>query len=109
MSGEFEHGGSGGSPFSGVDSKLTMYALANGMDLMKDEGSRRLAWYRDGMDRGISVSLTAGGELEVTAMAWSGDPDGARRQKVGDALTPDDLTAQLSTVLDGATETANTL
>jgi len=109
MAGEFEHGGSGGSHFSGVDSKLTMYALANGMDLMKDEGSRRLAWYRDGMDRGIPVYLTSSGELEVTAMAWSGDLDGARRQQVGDALAPDNLTAELSTVLDGATETANAL
>jgi hypothetical protein len=109
MAGEFEHGGSGGSPFSGVDSKLTMYALANGMDLAKDEGSRRLAWYRDGMDRGILVALVSSGDLEVTAMAWSGDLDGAQRQKVGDALAPDDLTAKLSTVLDGAIEAANAL
>ena len=109
MVGEFEHGGSVGSPFGRVDSKLTMYALANGMDLIKDEASRRLQWYRDGRDRGILLSPAGDGGLEVTALAWSGDPDAVQREKVGDDIPSGDLAARLSTALDVATEAANAL
>ena len=104
-----ERGSTGASPFDGVDSRLTIYALANGMDLIKDEGFRRLEWYRDGMDRGILVSATPAGALEVAVLVWSGNPDGARSAPVGDAMSAADLAARISTVLDGATEAANAL
>lgn len=109
MAAEFENGGSGGSPFDGVDAKLTIYALANGMDLIKEDGARRLEWYRDGMDRGILVRAAPDGTLEVAALAWSGDPQAARRTPLGEPMTPGVLAAELSTLLDRATEAANDL
>jgi hypothetical protein len=109
MAGERERGAAGASAFDGVDPRLTIYALANGMDLVKDEAFRRLEWYRDGMDRGIRVSVTPAGTLEVTALVWSGDPEGARTAPVGDAVAPDELAHRLSGILDGAAEAANAL
>ena len=108
MAENFEHGEAGGSPFGAVDPKLTIYALANGMDLIKGEGSRRLEWYRDGRDRGILVSAEAG-SVSVHAMAWHGDPDAAQKQSTGDPMAPGDFVAELSIVLAGATEVANAL
>jgi len=112
MAAEFERGGSpsaSGSPFESVDPRLTVYALANGMDLTKEAGFRRLEWYRDGRDRGILVTATADDALDVTAMAWSGDPAAAQQASLRTAIAPDDLVTHLTIVLDGATEAANTL
>ena len=67
MAEELEHNSTGGSPFDEVDAKLTIYALANGMDLVKAAGFRRLEWYRDARDRGILVSVAPGGSLGVAA------------------------------------------
>jgi hypothetical protein len=95
--------------FGTVDAKLTVYALANGMDLIKGEDFRRLEWYLDGMDRGILVSVTSTGAIEVSAMAWSGDVAAARSEGVIDAIAPEDLVADLTGVLGGAIERANAL
>lgn len=108
MAEDLEHGEGGGSPFAAVDAKLTIYALANGMDLIKDQGYRRLEWYRDGRDRGILVSAEAG-SLSVVAMAWNGDPEAAQKQSAGDPMAPEDFAAELSVVLERATEAANDL
>ena len=95
--------------FEAVDAKLTVYALANGMDLIKGEGFRRLEWYLDRMDRGILVSVTPAGALEVTAMAWSGDVETARKETVGDPILSEDLVAELTAALDNAIDKANAL
>ncbi len=108
MAEDLEHGGDGGSPFDSVDAKLTIYALANGMDLIKDEGFRRLEWYRDGRDRGILMSAEAG-SLRLDAMAWNGDPEAAQKLSAGDPMAPEDFAAELSVVLERATEVANAL
>lgn len=41
-----------------IDSDLTIFALANGLDLRRDEDppARTLTWYRDGMDRRIVLT-----------------------------------------------------
>ncbi len=108
MAEDLEQGGAGGSPFGRIDATLTIYALANGMDLIKGEGFRRLEWYRDGRDRGILVSAEAG-SVSVHGMAWHGDPDAAQKQSTGDPMAPGDFVAELSIVLAGATEVANAL
>ncbi len=108
MAEDLEHGKAVESNFDGVDPKLTIYALANGMDLIKGEDFRRLEWYRDGRDRGILVSAEAG-SVSVHAMAWNGDPDAAQKQSAGDPMAPGDFVAELSVVLAGATEVANAL
>ena len=95
--------------FGTVDAKLTVYALANGMDLIKGDDFRRLEWYLDSMDRGILVSVTPAGTIEVAAMAWSGDVAAARHEAVGDAIATEDFVADLTNVLAGAIERANAL
>ena len=64
--------GTGGDPFELVDSKLTIYALANGMDLIKEPGVRRLAWYRDGRER--EVRIVAGGPEPGYSLVGSKPP-----------------------------------
>lgn len=96
--------------FGAVDPKLTIYALANGMDLVKDEGMRRLEWYRDGRERGIVVEATAEGALRLTAQAWSQDDASARvAVPQGPPHAPEALAKNLSALLGQALEAANGL
>lgn len=100
---EYESG-----PFGVVDPKLTIYALANGMDLVRDEGMRRLEWYRDGRERGILVEATPDGTLRVTAQAWIlGDAPSLSALPQGPPHAPDALAKNLSAILDQALEAAN--
>jgi hypothetical protein len=88
----------GGGPFDGIDPKLTIFALANGMDLDKNGEFRRLAWYRDGHDRGILLTAGADVTISVTAQAWrSGDDTSLRSDRV------------LTSLLEKGLEAANAL
>lgn len=102
--------GEPGAAFEILDPRLTIYALANGMDLNKEPSARRLEWYYDGMDRGITVEVTDGGCLVVTALAWVRETSGSLRTRAWRAdLTAEELAQSLSSVLEGATEAANEL
>ena len=111
MSGEHVHDGAAAAGFGEVDPKLNIYALANGMDLVKLDATRELEWYKDGRDRGIMVTLSEGGRLTVAATAI------IDRRKEGSGLmetverdlTPSELAASFSEVLDRATTVANGL
>ena len=93
-------------PFEAIDRKLTVFALANGMDLAKDEASRRLSWFTDGLERGLNVESGTGGSYVVTAMAWRiNAPDDVTSSQVSDDVSLGDLTA----LLEGAIEAANAL
>lgn len=75
-----EHGGSGAgreSALQAIDPELNIFALANGVDLMREPQRRVLEWYREGMERRIHIEpsgdVPAGGvDLAVGA--------GARRE-----------------------------
>jgi len=96
--------------FGAVDPKLTIYALANGMDLVKDEGVRRLEWYRDGRERGVLIEATGDGTLRVTAQAWSQDDEsGSVTLPQGPPHAPEALARKLSAVLEQALDAANGL
>ena len=100
----------GDAPFEAVDSKLTIYALANGMDLEKREASRRLAWFREGLDRGILVEVGADRSFSVSALAWrSRDASSERKAPVAERIDAAELPTRLSGLLDQATEIANGL
>jgi len=79
---EHEQSAAESSAFEQVDPKLTVFALANGMDLTKSEEHRRLEWFHDGLERGMRVEPAAGGTFRVTAMAW-------KRKREDEALTAD--------------------
>jgi hypothetical protein len=96
MTGDLERSGYGGSPFRDADASFNMYALANGMDLVKADKLRRFEWYRDGMDRGILVSISADDLLEVTAMAWMGDVSTAQTQSVAGPLSREEFSRSLT-------------
>ncbi len=95
-----------GGPFEVIDPKLTVFALANGMDLAKDEGSRRLSWFTDGLERGLRIEPDGDHSFLVTAMAWRiNTPDDVTVGPVNDDVALGDLTAEL----EGGIQTANAL
>jgi hypothetical protein len=80
------------------------------MDLMRDDGMRRLEWYRDGRERGILLEATADGTLRVTAQAWSrGDASSTTALPQGPPHAPDALAKNIATILEQALEAANGL
>lgn len=97
-------------PFETVDPKLTIYALANGMDLVKEDADERLlTWYREGRERAIVLKAEPAGTLSLHAAAWQTNRPENRSQKKVDEVRPDDLVSRLSPVLDSVIETANSL
>lgn len=100
----------GSTAFAALDPRLTIYALANGLDLDRGPGFRRLAWFRDGRERGILVEEGPDGTLAVRAMAWNREtPEGIAKTTRQAAVTPGRLLAELAAVLDDALNTANAL
>ena len=92
-----------GGPFEAIDSKLTVFALANGMDLAKEEGSRQLSWFTEGLERGLRIEPGAGDSLVVTALAWRiNAPDDVTEAPVSDDVALADLTATLERAIDAA-------
>jgi len=59
-----------GGPFEAIDSKLTIYALANGMDLVKEPSRRRLTWYEDGRERGVLIEAPEDDVYPIRVGAW---------------------------------------
>ncbi|MGD8320928.1 MAG: hypothetical protein PVJ02_10745 [Gemmatimonadota bacterium] len=112
MAGDTRQPGAGGEGgvFGSLDPKLTIYALANGMDLVKSGTARSLEWYRDGMDRGILLEAGDDGKVSVTSRAWrTSAPDAARSIPQGEAVAPEALLAGLSDILQRALDAANRL
>jgi hypothetical protein len=61
--------------FRDIDGDLNIFALANGLDLKKNESGgpdRTLEWFRDGLDRRIVIATAAGGSAgyDVRVEAW---------------------------------------
>ena len=94
-----------GGVFDGLDPKLTVFALANGMDLAKGEGYRRLEWFTEGLERGILLEPGAAG-LRLVVLTWkTGHADRLTDAVVAEDVAPEGVTK----LLDGAIEAANAL
>lgn len=103
-------GNAGSTVFEVLDPRLTIYALANGMDLVRLAEGRRLEWYRDGRDRGILIEDAGSGSVSVRALTWKrSDPDSDRSETHTPLIAAQELAGSLSAVLDGALEAANRL
>ncbi len=102
--------GDGGATFEVLGPKLTIYALANGMDLTKQAAVRRLEWYRDGQERGISIEATSAGTVHVRALAWTRNaPATERTQPYRSDVPEEEMARDLSAILEGAMDAANAL
>lgn len=89
--------------FDTVDPKLTVFALANGMDLAKGDGYRRLEWFTEGLERGILVQPDEGGAFKLTVMSWkTGNPEDRTESDLGAGISPDDLSGHLTAAIDAA-------
>jgi hypothetical protein len=98
-------GGAAGS-FESIDPKLNMFALANGMDLTKEPGQRRLEWFTEGLERAIVVETDGATAFRVSVVSWRhGSKEITGRASVAEAVPA----AELMPLLDPAIETANGL
>jgi len=106
MNDAVEAGPDGNDPFDAIDPRLTVFALANGMDLAKGDGYRRLEWFTEGLERGILIEAASDGRYDVRVLCWrtrsSEEVSGA---SVGKGLEAEEVTGGLS----DAIETANGL
>jgi hypothetical protein len=99
-------GTDGQEAFDDVDPKLNMFALANGMDLAKGEGYRRLEWFTEGLERGILIAADPAGTYSVRVLCWkTGKTEELSDADVGEGLSSDETIK----ILTDAIETANTL
>lgn len=95
----------GGGRFEAIDSSLTVFALANGLDLAKGEDYRRLEWFSEGLERGIVIEVGGGG-FNVRALTWrSRHADERTEHAIAEGLSA----SELRTTLPDAIETANGL
>lgn len=100
----------GGEAFGKLDARLNIYALANGMDLIRAPTVRRLEWHKERLERGILLEADEEGLIGLSALAWNfGDPASVRRVKVGESLDPDALERDLTDLLQRTLEAADAL
>ena len=95
----------GGGPFAELDPKLTVFALANGVDLAKGEDHRRLEWFADGFERGILIALASPG-FGLALFKWKTNDDDAGPPTV---FRESVAAAEVVSLLDAAVEAANAL
>ena len=89
--------------FEAIDPKLTMFALANGMDLSKGPDYRRLEWFSEGLERGILIRPADGGAFAVDVMAWrNGKPEEPVGASAADAAPADEISGVLMDAIDAA-------
>jgi hypothetical protein len=102
---EAEGSATGGS-FGGLDAKLTVFALANGVDLAKGEGYRRLEWFTEGLERGILLEPCAEAACRIVVMAWKT----GKAERLNDHVFADEVAIdEVPRMLDDAIEAANGL
>lgn len=96
---------SGGGHFDAIDSNLTVFALANGVDLYRGDGHRRLEWFTEGLERGILIEARGSGRFRVLARTWrSGAPDSRAEVPVAEELGVDELKKVLADAIEVANE-----
>lgn len=100
-------------PLEPLDPDLTIFALANGMDLARERGDvpcRSLEWFREGLERAIRIEAD-GGVASVWVLARRGrrsQPGEARRELRGRVSIPE-LKEALRPLMNEALEAANAL
>lgn len=94
---------SGGGHFEAIDSNLTVFALANGVDLYRGDGHRRLEWFTEGLERGILIEARESGRFRVRALTWrSGEPEARSEASVAEELGVDEMKGVLAEAIEVA-------
>ena len=95
------------SAFERLDGKLTVFALANGMDLRKEPSMRQLEWFNDGLERGILLRADTDGTVEILVRAWPfGEPERAVEERHEAEVGPERLTRSLEPAIAHANRLA---
>jgi hypothetical protein len=104
------------APLLEIDARLNVYALANGLDLLKNASGapdRTLEWYRDGMARRIRLVATGGAPARVALQAGaSRKKEGKRRETwvpVRDGIAPEEILEDPTGILEDAIRRADAL
>jgi hypothetical protein len=102
------------APFLQIDPKLNIYALANGLDLLKNRSGRpdrALEWYSDGMERRATIVAEGGTPPRFAVHATASrkfDGDGpVAERRVGDDLELEQVRADFIVVFEEAMSEAN--
>lgn len=89
--------------FGGLDAKLTVFALANGVDLVKGEGYRRLEWFTEGLERGILLEPCTDTACRIVVMAWkTGKAEQLNDRVFADEVAMDDVARMLDDAIGAA-------
>ena len=102
------------APLLDIDPELNIFALANGLDLLRNQSrlpDRTLEWYRDGMERRIRLTAEAADRFRVTVEASrrkNGEPLLATAE-LRAAVTAAELSDELRSLLAEGVEAANAL
>ena len=95
----------GGGRFDGIDPNLTVFALANGLDLAKGEDHRRLEWFSEGLERAIVLAPDGDDAFRVRIMSWrSNRPDARVEVVVAEGLAVDQVRGTLSDAIERAND-----
>ena len=92
----------GDGRFDSIDANLTVFALANGVDLIRTDGQRRLEWFSEGLERGVTIDAEGGG-FTVRALTWrSPTPEVRTEEEVADGLSAAEVRSTLPDAIDAA-------
>ncbi len=99
-------------PLEPLDGDLTVFALANAMDLARERDGRPcrvLEWFREGMERTILIEPAPDGtaSLSVGARPGSRRGEGGVARTLHEGLRPDALGKDLRPLLREALDAAN--
>ncbi len=100
---DLQPGANGDDPFETVDARLTIFALANGMDRTMGSGFRRFEWFARGLERGILIEAEPGGAFRMHVLSWPTQSSEVRtRTSVGEGLTAEDVVGLLPSAIEAA-------
>jgi len=93
----------GGGLFDAIDPRLNVFALANGMDLLKGDGYRRLEWFTEGLERAIVIEAGSTESFHVRVVSWrTGSTEVLGEAELGDDLSGKEVGSVLDTAIDAA-------
>ena len=107
-----EHGGPGAgreTALQAIDPELNIFALANGVDLLRESERRVLEWYRDGMERRIHIEPSGDGGVDLAIGAGARRESDRARLDLVRAFRDGVAPGQLKGLLPEAIEAANAL